>query len=92
MGSKIPEAGVTRLLFFPASHILILSLFCFFVVAPYQLLAGSDTPTASKIVKNVQRIYDEMDDAVIHFSQTTMVPLSQDLEDHKRDLLCQERQ
>ena len=52
-------------------------IFYFLLLTPYYLLANSgNTPNASEIVKNVQRNYDATNDAVVHFTQTTMLPFS----------------
>jgi len=47
---------------------------CFLLLASSDVFAG--TPTASEIIKNVQRNYDATNDAVVHFTQTTMLPFS----------------
>ena len=53
---------------------------CFSLLVFYFLLTGNafagGTPTASEIVKNLQRNYDETNDAVVHFTQTVLLPFS----------------
>lgn len=47
-----------------------------FYFCPIQLSRAGDNPTASEIVRNVQDKYKQIDDAVIKFTQTVVLPLS----------------
>ncbi len=51
------------------------ALICLSLFASSLAFAGS-TPTASEIVKNIQKNYTQTDDAVIEFTQTVVLPLS----------------
>ena len=48
---------------------------CLLFLASSFAFAG-DTPTASEIVKNIQENYNQTRDAIIHFTQTVVMPLS----------------
>ncbi len=52
---------------------LLILFICFFLAGS---AFASGTPTASEIVKNMQRNYDETNDAVVHFTQTVFLPFS----------------
>lgn len=51
------------------------SLLVFYFLLTGNAFAGG-TPTASEIIKNLQRNYDETNDAVVHFTQTVVLPFS----------------
>ncbi len=62
-----------RFSFLPFYHSLL--PFSLFFLIPSLTLSG-DTPTASRIVKNIQENYNRIQDAVIQFSETITMPLS----------------
>jgi len=77
MGIQIVRAGPKRTrgvniqIYVPACFLLFASSFTFTPAA-----SAGNTPTASEIVKNVQENYSRINDAVINFSQTVVLPLS----------------
>jgi outer membrane lipoprotein carrier protein len=75
---KVPLVSENKRLFifgvfFGFVSLLLSPLFDYF--RPHVAFAG-ETPTASEIVRNVQKNYDETNDAVIHFTQTVVLPIS----------------